>query len=92
MQGKGFNIFSSMCVQKDNWHEIGLFLNFCKNNNIQPILQSVIGRDHLSLNKLPVADLNNILNLITPFLQTEDRYTVLPVYEDVNKFLSLQPS
>lgn len=85
-QGRGFVIFGSMCVQKDNWHEIGLFLDFCKTNNINPILQSVIGRDHLSLNRLSTDNYNSIVEIISPYLESDMRYAVLPVYEDVKRF------
>lgn len=85
--GKGFVLFSSMCVQRDNYHEIGLFLDFCKENEIQPVLQSVIGRDHLSLSKLKRSQLVAIQDSLKPYLETENRFSVLPVYEDVAKFL-----
>lgn len=83
---RSFALFGSMCVQKDNWHEIGMFLDFCKQKNISPLLQSVIGRSHLSLNNLSSAEYDQILKIISPFLNTALRYTVLPVYEDVVRF------
>ncbi len=82
----GFVIFGSMCVQRDNWQEIGAFLNFCKERSMGPILQSVIGRDHLSLNNLSLLDYEEILKIINPFLESDLRYAVLPVYEDVLRF------
>lgn len=85
-EGRGFVIFGSMCVQRDNWHEIGLFLDFCKTNNLSPILQSVIGRSHLSLNTLSHGEYEQILSIITPYLSTDVRYSVLPVYEDIKRF------
>lgn len=85
-EGRGFVIFGSMCVQKDNWHEIGMFLDFCKINKLSPILQSVIGRSHLALDNLDSGIYEQILEIITPFLNTELRYAVLPVYEDIKRF------
>lgn len=85
-EGRGFRLFGSMCVQKDNWQEIGLFLDFCKRQRLSPILQSVIGRDHLALNRLGKNEYEQILKIISPYLETEQRYAVLPVYEDVVKF------
>ena len=86
LQKRGFVVFGSFCVQKDNWHEIGQFLEFCKERDMNPLLQSVIGRSHLSLNQLSLEDYNSILKLIEPYLQTSLRYAVLPLYEDVQKF------
>ena len=61
--------------------------DFCKENEIQPVLQSVIGRDHLSLSKLKRSQLVAIQDSLKPYLETENRFSVLPVYEDVAKFL-----
>lgn len=63
---RNFPVFGSMCVQRDNWHEIGLFLEFCKKNKMNPILQSVIGRNHLSLDQLELSQYEEILNIISP--------------------------
>ena len=84
--GRGFALFASMCVQKDNWQEIGLFLDFCRERNINPVLQSVIGRPQLSLEQVPADVHHQITNIIKPFLDTDMRYAVLPVYEDIKRF------
>ena len=86
IQNRGFVVFGSFCVQKDNWHEIGQFLEFCKERDMNPLLQSVIGRSHLSLNQLSASEYDSILKLIEPYLQTNLRYAVLPLHEDVMKF------
>jgi cyclic pyranopterin phosphate synthase len=85
-QGRGFVIFGSLCVQKDNWHEIGKFLEFCKARDINPLLQSVIGRSHLSLNHLSIEEYDHILKIIDSYLSTPLRYAVLPLHEDVKRF------
>jgi len=84
--GRGFVIFGSLCVQKDNWHQIGDFLEFCKVREMNPLLQSVIGRSHLSLNQLSIEEYDNILKIIVPYLKTPLRYAVLPLNEDVKRF------
>lgn len=86
--GRGFVLFSSLCVQRDNWHEMGAFLDFCKLNGLRPVLQSVIGRSHLSLENLPAEDLKSIIAIISPYLHSDLRSAVLPVYEDVLRFKS----
>jgi MoaA/NifB/PqqE/SkfB family radical SAM enzyme len=83
---RGFTLFGSMCVQKDNWQEIGDFLNFCEARDIQPILQSIIGRSELSLNQLSLENYEDILKIIAPYLTTHLRYTVLPLHEDIKRF------
>ncbi len=83
----GFTLFASMCVQEENWAEIPEFLYFCSERNIQPILQAVIGREHLSLQKLSRQQLESVIAGIKPFLKTKERFTVLPVYEEVLRLL-----
>lgn len=51
-QGRGFALFASICVQRDNWFELPEFFAFCEKHDLQPIVQGVIGREHLSLNGL----------------------------------------
>jgi MoaA/NifB/PqqE/SkfB family radical SAM enzyme len=85
-KNRDFVLFGSFCVQKDNWHEIGQFLDFCKKREMSPILQSVIGRSHLSLNQLSVAEYDGILQVILPYLNSDLRYAVLPLHEDVVRF------
>jgi hypothetical protein len=85
-KGRGFVLFGSLCVQKDNWHEIGGFLEFCKARDMNPILQSVIGRSHLSLNQLSIEEYDGILKIIDSYLTTPLRYCVLPLHEDVKRF------
>ncbi|MBY0451652.1 MAG: hypothetical protein K2P92_01370, partial [Bdellovibrionaceae bacterium] len=84
-EGRGFVLFGSMCVQKDNWHEIGLFLDFCKAHGLNPILQSIIGSGQLSLQELQSLDFNRILDILNPYLETDQRYTVLPVYQEIQR-------
>ncbi len=50
--GRGFTLFASMCVQRGNWHELPEFLQFCDDNGLQPIIQELIGRSHLSLHDM----------------------------------------
>ncbi|PIP91237.1 MAG: hypothetical protein COW01_06190 [Bdellovibrionales bacterium CG12_big_fil_rev_8_21_14_0_65_38_15] len=52
IQGRGFTLFASICVQRDNWHELPEFLNFCDKHRIQPIVQELIGKHELSLQEL----------------------------------------
>lgn len=84
-EGRGFVLFGSMCVQKDNWNEIGLFLDFCKAHGLNPILQSIIGSGQLSLQELQSFDFNRILDILNPYLETDQRYTVLPVYQEIQR-------
>ncbi len=50
--GRGFTLFASMCVQRGNWFELPAFLQFCDQNGLQPIIQELIGRSHLSLHDM----------------------------------------
>lgn len=85
--GPSFALFSSMCVQKENWSEIPEFLNFCRERGIKPLLQAVIGREHLSLRGLAMNQLESVIRDVEPFLKGEDRFTVLPVYEEVLRII-----
>jgi cyclic pyranopterin phosphate synthase len=51
-EGRGFALFASMCVQRGNWFELPDFFAYCERHNLQPIIQEVIGREHLSLQGL----------------------------------------
>lgn len=51
-EGRGFALFASMCVQRGNWHELPEFLKFCDKFKLQPIIQELIGRNHLSLDDM----------------------------------------
>lgn len=51
-EGKGFALFASFCVQRGNWFELPAFFKFCEMHQIQPIVQELIGREHLSLGGL----------------------------------------
>jgi MoaA/NifB/PqqE/SkfB family radical SAM enzyme len=86
-KGPDFPLFASMCVQKENWSEIPDFIRFCEERDLQPILQSVIGREPLSLASLTTVELNSILEDVSPFLHGKVRFTVLPVYEEVMRLL-----
>ena len=61
--GRGFTLFASMCVQIGNWHELPAFLNFCDENSLQPIIQELIGRSHLSLHDMPQECKDELYNL-----------------------------
>jgi len=86
-KGESFALFGSMCVQKANWSEIPEFISYCRERGITPILQSVIGRDHLSLRELSNDQMLSILRGLQPFMESDEKFTVLPVHEEVSRLL-----
>lgn len=56
-EGRGFALFASFCVQRDNWRELPAFLQFCEERGMIPIVQNVITdstghREHLGIANL----------------------------------------
>jgi cyclic pyranopterin phosphate synthase len=56
-EGRGFALFASFCVQRDNWRELPAFLQFCEENGLLPIVQNVITdntghREHMGIANL----------------------------------------
>ncbi len=86
-KGEWFVLFGSFCIQKDNWMEIGNFLDFCDKYEISPILQSVIGREPLSLANLSKKELKSIVALLDPFMDGPRRIFVIPVMSEVERLL-----
>ena len=86
-QGEDFVLFASFCIQNSNWMEIVDFLDFAEKYEIQPILQSVIGREALSLENLSLKELQSIIDLLEPLMQGPRRLFVIPVYTEVERIL-----
>ncbi len=86
-KGDYFQLFASFCIQKSNWQEIIHMLEFCEKHEITPILQSVIGREHLSLSHLAQQDLESIIDLLKPFINSPRRGSIMPIYSEVSRLL-----
>jgi cyclic pyranopterin phosphate synthase len=65
--GQHFAIFVSVCVQKLNFTELPAFKEFCEQNGFQPILQDLIGLDHLSVRSLYGEDRRQAIELFKTF-------------------------
>lgn len=87
IEGRPFTLFASLCVQKLNWMEIPDFLVFCAQHKIQPLFQSVIGREDLSLSGLDDFQLKEIQKSLVTYLDSEYRYAVLPVSIEIESIL-----
>jgi cyclic pyranopterin phosphate synthase len=60
-QGRDFDFSISMCVQKDNWHEIEKFFVYCNAVQIRPWLQFAYTPTSVSLLDLPHGQRQEIL-------------------------------
>ncbi len=65
-RGQSFRLTVSMCVQRANWDEIDLFLNFCAGQNVTPILQFAFIPEETSLLTLPIKERELIVNSLAP--------------------------
>jgi cyclic pyranopterin phosphate synthase len=82
-EGRGFLLFASMCVQKDNWFEVPDFIKFCEARNIVPLIQGVIGREHLSLTKLSPEQKSELKRLYTTKLSENWQKQVAFLHESL---------
>ncbi|MBI3556369.1 MAG: SPASM domain-containing protein [Deltaproteobacteria bacterium] len=83
LSGQRMQLFASMCVQRANWREIPEFLAFCDERDVQPVLQNVIGRDHLSLRTLERSEREGIIEFLSPLLAGKHQGGVRFVIDEV---------
>lgn len=62
-EGRGFALFGSICIQRGNWFEVPEFLEFCDKHHIIPVVQELIGREHLSLHGLSREEKDELIRL-----------------------------
>lgn len=68
-EGRGFALFASFCVQRDNWRELPAFLQFCEDNGMIPIVQNVITdntghREHMGIANLAAESRAEIVSFL----------------------------
>lgn len=78
-----FDFSVSMCVQKENWREIGQFLTYCEVVNICPWLQFAYAPSSLSLLSLSRAERVEVLQYLEKLAQRYGQALVNSIHQPI---------
>jgi cyclic pyranopterin phosphate synthase len=83
-EGRGFALFASFCVQRDNWRELPSFLLLCEELGLTPIIQNVITDDtghraHLAIANLRTEAKAEILDFLKERVSPQNQDYIRPI-------------
>jgi MoaA/NifB/PqqE/SkfB family radical SAM enzyme len=84
-----FAIFASICIQKDNWRELGDFVRYCEERSVQPILQYIVQRPALALTSLELGERKEAFSYLSSFGNTTYAGALTAVVRDLEQSLSV---
>ena len=94
-QGRSFRLVVSMCIQKDNWHEIEDFLKFTLERSVEPVLQFAYEPAKVSLLSLPIETRQQIISYLSKlglqFGTSILSSIALPLQDSINSFFESTP-
>jgi cyclic pyranopterin phosphate synthase len=77
--GRGFALSTTMCVQKQNWREVGDYLAWASTENVNPGLQFAYDPDSVSLLTLSARERQEILDWWAPLATTYPSDVLHPI-------------
>jgi len=92
MEGRGFRFVASMCVQKENWKEVGSFLNFCQEKRMSPILQFAYQPESESLLSASEDNILETVNFFKKLTRIYGEHTISPVLLPIKEILESKVS
>lgn len=84
----GLGIYLNFLVQKDNWHEIQGFIDYCKDKNIQPFPTFLYEPEEFSLLSL---DLDERIKICALFINELSRNSLLRIQRVLSPLLNSIP-